>query len=136
MRKRGLVILASDLLADPAALQTQLQRLRSRGHDIIIFRVLDPAELSFSFRESSIFEDVESGRRIFVDPEAARAEYLARFGAHAERLRAICRELGVDLIECATDRPLELSLLDVLRSRLRRGRGAGRRRSASRRRPA
>jgi uncharacterized protein (DUF58 family) len=127
VRKRGLVVLISDLLVEVDVLRTKFGYLRSRGHDVVVFRVLDPAELSFSFGDASIFEDVESGRRIYVDPEAARVQYLERFHAHAAALARICRELGVDFIECSTERPLELSLFDLLRHRLQRGRRPARR---------
>ena len=122
VRKRGLVVLISDLLADPEVLRTKLGYLRSRGHDVVAFRVLDPAELTFSFSASSIFQDVESGRRVYIDPAAARAQYLERFSTHADKLQEICRELNVDYVPCPTDRPLELSLFDLLRTRLQRGR--------------
>jgi uncharacterized protein (DUF58 family) len=125
--KRGLVALISDLLADADVLRTRLGYLRSRGHDVVVFRVLDPAELAFSFGEASIFEDAESGKRIYVDPEAARQQYLQRFAAHASELEKICRELGVDFVQCTTERPLELSLFDFLRARLQRGRQTARR---------
>jgi uncharacterized protein (DUF58 family) len=125
--KRGLVVLISDLLADVSVLHTKLAYLRSRGHDVVVFRVLDPAEISFSFGEASIFQDVESGQRIYVDPEAARSQYLERFAAHAAELQRMCRELGVELVECPSDRPLELALFDLLRSRLERGERPARR---------
>lgn len=127
VNKRGLVVLISDLLADVSVLGVKLGYLRSRGHDVVVFRVLDPAELTFSFGDASIFEDVESGRRIYVDPEAARAQYLERFGAHAKLLDQTCRELGVELVECPTNRPLELALFDLLRNRMERGRRPARR---------
>jgi uncharacterized protein (DUF58 family) len=127
VRKRGLVVLISDLLVDVEVLRTKFGYLRSRGHDVIVFRVLDPAEITFSFGEARIFEDMESGRRLYIDPEAARAGYLERFRAHAESIDGICRELGVDFVECSTERPLELSLFDVLRHRLQRGQRPARR---------
>lgn len=116
--KRGLVVLISDLLVDVEILRTKFGYLRSRGHDVVVFRVLDPAEVTFSFGEARIFEDMESGRRIYIDPETARASYLERFNAHAASIEQICRELGVDFIPCSTDRPLELALFDILRHRL------------------
>jgi uncharacterized protein (DUF58 family) len=119
-------------LAEADVLRTKLGYLRSRGHDVVVFRVLDPAELTFSFGAASIFEDVESGRRLYIDPEAARAQYLQRFGAHAAALEQISRELGVDFVVCPTDRPLELSMFDLLRTRLRRGRRQARRSVAGR----
>src|SRR5580658_5296116 len=71
VRKRGLIILISDLLAPTQALQTRLGYLRSRGHDVVVLRVLDPAEVQFSFTTPAMFLDVESGREIYIDPAAA-----------------------------------------------------------------
>jgi uncharacterized protein (DUF58 family) len=121
VRKRGLVVLVSDLLAPSEILRTQLRYLRGRGHDVVLFRVLDPAEINFSFDQPRLFLDMESGRKLYIDPDAARAEYLERFRAHAEQLSSHCRQLGADLVECPTDRPLELSLVDMLRARMRLG---------------
>jgi uncharacterized protein (DUF58 family) len=127
VRKRGLVVLISDLLVDVDVLRTKFGYLRSRGHDVVVFRVLDPAEVNFTFDEARIFEDMESGRRIYIDPEAARAGYLERFGAHAAAIDRTCRELGVDFVPCTTERPLELALFDIMRHRLQRGQRPARR---------
>jgi uncharacterized protein (DUF58 family) len=99
---------------------------------VVVFRVLDPAELTFSFGNASIFQDVESGRRVYVDPQAARAQYLERFRTHARALEKSCRELDIDFVECSTERPLELALFDLLRTRLQRGRRPVRRAAARR----
>jgi uncharacterized protein (DUF58 family) len=130
VRKRGLVVLISDLLTDIDMFRTKLGYLRSRGHDVAVFRVIDPAEMTFSFSTPAMFNDLESGRRLYVDPEAARAQYLQRFGAHAAELEKVCRDAGADFVLCPTDRPLELSLVDLLRVRLRRSRQSRRRRGA------
>jgi uncharacterized protein (DUF58 family) len=120
VRRRGLVVLISDLLAPVDVLGKQLGYLRSRGHDVVVMRVLDPAEIEFSFTNPRTFHDMESGRKLYIDPQAAREQYLKAFNAHAEDLNRTCRELGVDFIRCPTDRPLELSLLDLLRARIAR----------------
>jgi uncharacterized protein (DUF58 family) len=133
VRKRGLVILISDLLADPDVFRTKLSYLRSRGHDVAVFRVLDPAEIDFSFTNPAMFHDLESGRRVYIDPQAARAQYLERFQAHASQLEKACRDAGADFVPCPTDRPLELSLFDLLRTRMRRGRRPRRRPGVGRR---
>jgi uncharacterized protein (DUF58 family) len=122
VRKRGLVILISDLLTAPEVFREKLGYLRSRGHDLLVFRVLDPAEVNFSFTDARMLIDVESGRRVYVDPEHARAQYLERFRAHARQLAGTCRDLEADFVECTTDRPLELALFDLLRTRVERGR--------------
>lgn len=126
-RKRGMVVLLSDLLAPVESLEVQLGCLRSQGHEVAVLRILDPAEIDFSFQESAMFHDVESGRDLYIDPELARRQYLAKFSEHAGKLREICQSLGVDLYDLATDRPLELALFDLLHARMRRGRQVARR---------
>ena len=133
VRKRGLVVLISDLLAPSDVLRPKLGYLRSRGHDVVVLRVLDPAEVDFEFAAPSMFHDLETGRQLYIDPAAARAEYQRRFTAHAAELNRACIELGIDFAECTIDRPLELALFDLLRARMRRGR-RGARRAAGRRR--
>jgi uncharacterized protein (DUF58 family) len=127
VRKRGLIILLSDLLAPTDALRTRLGYLRSRGHDVVVLRVLDPAEVNFEFAVPAMFHDVESGRELYIDPAAARAEYLRRFQAHAAQIERSCVDLGVEYEMITTDRPLELVLFDLLKLRMRRGRRPGRR---------
>lgn len=126
VRKRGLVILISDLFAPVAVLRTQLGYLRSRGHDVVVLRVLDPAELDFPFTNPRIFHDMESGKKVYIDPQAAREKYLEGFNAHASEVERVCREQGVDYVVCPTDRPLELSLVDLLRIRIQQGRSGAR----------
>ncbi len=120
--KRGLIVLLSDLLAPIDQLRTHLSYLRSRGHEVVIMRVLDPAERDFTFADASLFVDMESGRRMYVDPREIRDQYLRRFAEHSQMLHEICGGLGIDLTEFTTDRPLELALYDFIQARLRRGR--------------
>ncbi|MCA1685996.1 MAG: DUF58 domain-containing protein, partial [Planctomycetia bacterium] len=96
VKKRGLVVLISDLLAPADLLGTRLGYLRSRGHDVVVIRVLDPAELSFAFATPAMFRDVESGRELYIDPDAARGEYLRKFRAHAAGVERSCVDLGVE----------------------------------------
>jgi len=126
-RKRGLVVLISDLLAPAAAFRAGLGHLRARGHEVIVLRTLDPAEIGFGFDAPALFRDAETGRRLYVDPAGARADYLRRFAAHAAELERACADLGADFAAVPTDRPLELVLSDLLRARSRRGRRPGRR---------
>ena len=118
VRKRGMVVLISDLLAPTAALRSQLSYLRSQGHEVVLMRVLDPAELAFTFGKPATFVDLETGRDMFVDPELAREKYLASFARHHREMRGICQELGVEFHEMATSRPLELAMFDFMQSRM------------------
>jgi uncharacterized protein (DUF58 family) len=132
VRKRGLIVLISDLLVPTDTLRTRLGYLRSRGHDVVVLRVLDPSEVDFPFTHPALFRDVESGREMYVDPASSRAEYLRRFAAHAAVIDRACADLGIELVSLTTDRPLELVLFDLLKARMRRGRRPGHRSAAGR----
>src|SRR4029079_10253022 len=134
VRKRGLVVLISDLLAPVEEIRGKLGYLRSRGHDVVVLRTLDPAEIDFDFTAPGMFHDIESGRALYIDPTTARKQYHERFTAHANELREACVGLGIDFTQLATNRPLELALFDLLQARLRRGRQSARRRRNQRRR--
>jgi uncharacterized protein (DUF58 family) len=76
--------------------------------------------LNVDFAGTAMFEDVESGRTLFVDPSAARHEYLRKLEEHSSALRSACQRLGIAFHRLATDRPLELTLFDFLRERMQR----------------
>jgi uncharacterized protein (DUF58 family) len=117
--KRGLLVLISDLLAPLTDLQTRLGYLRARGHEVVIFQTLDPAELDFGFDAPALFQDVESGRELYVDPASIREEYVARMQSHLAQARAACESLGIEYRLVPTDSPLEQSLGEFLISRSR-----------------
>ena len=121
LRKRGLMVLLSDLLAPVEALEKNLAALTASGHEVVVFQVLDPAEVAFDFTKAALFHDLETGRHLYVDPESVRAEYQRRFEAHCQAVEATCAKLGIGLRRFTTDRPLEFALSDFLRERMNRG---------------
>ncbi|HEY3861465.1 MAG TPA: DUF58 domain-containing protein [Verrucomicrobiae bacterium] len=120
-RKRGLIVLISDLLAPVDELEQHLARLTAAGHEMVVFQVLDPNELAFQFQNAMLFHDIESERDVYIDPDAARVSYQRRLREHGEGVQAICRKLGFAFNQITTDRPMDLALLDFLRGRARRG---------------
>lgn len=116
-RRRGLVILASDLIAPIENLERQLSYLRSQRHEVVVMRILDPQEIHFDFDDPKIFEDMESGKQLFVDPVAIRKNYLQRFNDHSESIHEICQRQGVELIVMPTDRPMDALLSEFVRLR-------------------
>ena len=128
LHKRGLVILISDLLAPVELLSSRLSFLTSRGHEVVIMRILDPEELHFNFRTPAMFQDVETNRDLYVDPQSIRTQYLQRFNDHETQVKEICTNLGIDFYRFSTDQPLELTLFNFVNSRLQRGKASGARR--------
>jgi len=126
IRKRSLVVMLSDFLAPIDRLQPQLTSLAACGHEVIVLQILDPAELTFSFTSAAMFQDLESGKTLFIDPAAARKEYMRNLESHTAGLKSICQKLGVSFHRIATDRPLELTLFDFLRERMQRTRRVNR----------
>ncbi len=123
VRRRGLIILVSDLLAPAETLRTNLAYLRSRGHEVVILRTLDPSELELKIESPSMVVDMESGKEIYLDPEAARATYLEQFNEHQRNVQSICDSLGIDLYQIRTDQSLEQVLFDFVARQQRRGSG-------------
>ena len=120
-RKRGLIVVISDLLAPVYDLEGKLGTLAAAGHELVIFQILDPNELAFNFPGAMRFEDLESQKDFYLDPETVRAEYQRRLQSHSDEVEAICRKLGVAFHRVVTNQPLNLALFDYLRSRSRRG---------------
>jgi uncharacterized protein (DUF58 family) len=132
--KRGVIVLLSDLLAPIETLERNLTTLTVSGHEVILFHLLDPAEINFNFDQAGQFYDIESGRDLYIEPALVRKEYQRNMDKHMTLARLTCQKLGVAYHHFATDRPLELALFDFLRSRMQRGRigkrlGAVRKRS-------
>jgi uncharacterized protein (DUF58 family) len=98
-------------------LQTVLSRLAARRHEVVVFQVLDPAELTLQLEAPALLVDLESGKEMYVDPNSCREQYAAKMKAHCEQLHSDCRGLGIDYILQPTNVPLESALVAFLRSR-------------------
>jgi len=131
--KRGIMVLISDLLTSLDSFEKNLTLLTACGHEVLLFHVLDPAEVHFNFGQAAQFLDMESGRDLYIEPALARKEYHRKLEKHTTQAKTICQKLGVAYHQLTTDRPLELALFDFLRSRMQRGR-VGRRLGAVRKR--
>ncbi|MCA9060172.1 MAG: DUF58 domain-containing protein, partial [Planctomycetaceae bacterium] len=122
LHRRGMVALVSDLLAPIEQVAEGLKVLRGCGHDVVVFQVLDPAELTLQFDGPRLFDDLESGQKIYSDPDATRAEYISKVTEHNQQIQAACDAVGVTLNRLTTDQPLELALAEFLQARRQRGR--------------
>jgi uncharacterized protein (DUF58 family) len=120
LTKRGLIVLISDLLTSIDRLEPDLGYLCAGGHDVVLFHVLDPAELNFDFDSPALFRDIETGRDMYVDPSAAQEGYKNMLDEHLKRTKSTCQSLGIDYHLFATNRPFDLALLDFLQDRMHR----------------
>ena len=117
VRKRGLIVLISDLLSPLETFEKELSQLRGYRHEVIVFQVFDPQELDFQFSDSAQFEDMETGATLYVDPAKARENYIANITAHQEKLRELCVRRGITHQDLRTDQPIETALFAFLTAR-------------------
>jgi uncharacterized protein (DUF58 family) len=115
--RRGVLVLVSDLYEDPDAVLEAVGPLRFRGHDMIVFHVLDPAEIEFNYDEASAFEDLESGEQIPIVPEALAETYRQLVREHCDALRSKFSELRIDYALLNTAVPLDYALFNYLSMR-------------------
>ncbi|MDD5306504.1 MAG: DUF58 domain-containing protein [Deltaproteobacteria bacterium] len=117
--RRAMIVLASDLWSAGREVEVALGRLAARGHDVVVFHVLDPDEIDLPFKEPSVFAGLEGEGEVEVDPAVIRGEYRRRVGEVRERWRRVCSEAGIDLVPAPTDVPVERVLHDFAARRRR-----------------
>jgi uncharacterized protein (DUF58 family) len=122
--RRGIIVVISDFYAEPDAIFQAVTPLRFRGNDVILFHVLDPAEVDFPFTDPSAFEDLESGDQLPVVPEAFGDQYRALVKAHIDELSSRATGQRMDYMLLQTSMPLDYALFQYLsiRDRLTRTR--------------
>lgn len=118
-RKRGLVIIFSDLFDDPDQVLLALRHFRHRKHEVILFHVLDPMEESFQFSSPLRLVDMETKKEASLDPRLVRAEYRRALADYRSRLRTTCAEHHIDYNPICTDQSLEHALFRYLEKRRR-----------------
>jgi len=120
VQRRGLVLLFSDLMDDPSRILAGLKHFRHRGHEVVVFHILDPQEISLDFSGEVEFESLEEpGRKVRLEPAHLREGYQERFDGWRTALRRDCRRQMVDLVEITTDTPFEKGLGAYLQKRRR-----------------
>ena len=117
LRQHGLIMIFSDLLGDTDELIRALRRLRHGGHDLILFHILDEAEVTFPFEGPVQLEDPETSQMIEVDGTGFRSTYLDEIAAFRERLEKECFQSGVDYVPLDTSMAFDKALTEYLLSR-------------------
>ena len=116
-RRRGILVLISDLYDEPDAVLDAVKPLRYEGNELIVFHVLDPAEIDFTYDQSSRFQDLETGVEIPIVPDRLREQYQALMREHTE---ALSKRLSLNRIDYAlfnTSVPLDHALFRYLATR-------------------
>lgn len=119
VNQRGFMVIVSDMMMELDELEVHLGYLRAVGHEVLLFQVLDPFELDFDKEESSLFEDVESGKTMFVTPALVRENYQKKLEVHNNKIKFICETHGIHYQLLRTDEPLASALGNFLRIRNR-----------------
>jgi uncharacterized protein (DUF58 family) len=119
VRRRSLIAVISDFYEDPDAVMAALNELRGRGNDLMVFHLLDPRELDFSFSDASNFIDMETGEKMPVIPEYLRKQYQELVRAHTAALSKRIGESRADYAVFDTSKPLDRALFSYLASRQR-----------------
>jgi uncharacterized protein (DUF58 family) len=119
IHKRGLVVVISDLLDDAKRVLEGLKHFRYRGTEVIVFHVLDPAELRFPFERAARFRDIETNDEVLALPSAVRDDYLKAINDLQELYRRELRLAGIDYVPLDTSIPLDTALMAYLMTRRR-----------------
>lgn len=115
--RRGLVVLVSDLFAPRPEISAGLQAFTLRGHDLIVFHVLDETELTFPFEGNTLFKGLEEYPQVPADPRSLRDTYLEVVREYLDEVERICSTLGVDYHQTHTGEPLDAAIISVLAAR-------------------
>jgi uncharacterized protein (DUF58 family) len=121
LRHASLVMIFSDLLAEPGPILDALYRLRHRGHDVILFHVLDEAETRFPFKGMVELEEPESQNRLTLDADGFRRDYLKELENFRDTYRRECYQARIDYVPLDTSMRFDRALLEYLTNRAARG---------------
>ncbi len=117
LRHRSLLMIFSDLLVDTEPVIRALRRLRHGGHDVILFHILDEAEVQFPFHGAVEFEEPETKQKVRLDADHFRHDYLREVEEFRETYRRECFQSGIDYVPLDTSMPFDKALLEYLLNR-------------------
>jgi hypothetical protein len=115
-----MVLIFSDLFDDPDTVLKGLREIRSRGHDIVVFHVLDRDEVEFPFERMTLFRGLEQMPELLCDPKSLREAYLAEIEGFAAAIKKGCLAQRIDYVRVVNDHPLDVVLTSYLSARAAR----------------
>ena len=119
IKRRGLVIVLSDLFDSPESVMTALKHFRHRGHDVIVMQILDPLERSFAFDNDAIFKDLETREELMTQPWHIQKEYQQSMQEFLDFYKRRCRDNNIDYVLLDTSMPFDKALFEYLNKRKR-----------------
>ncbi len=117
IKRRGLVIVLSDLFDDPAEVITGLRHFRHKKNEVIVMQILDPLERSFAFGSDALFKDLETSEEMTTQPWQIRKAYKEAMLRFVERYKRECREHRIDYVLLDTSTPFDVALVEYLHKR-------------------
>ena len=120
VNRRGLVFLLSDMFDDVPDILAGFKHLRHKRHEVVLWHILDNAELTFPFQEATLFRGLEQYPELLTDPRSLRAGYLEQMEGFLKELKRGCRDQNIDYVSLQTDTPLNVALSSYLAQRLTR----------------
>lgn len=121
LKRRGMIVVLSDLLCDLDTLYESLGKLQHNGHEVVVMHILDGEEIDLPFNDSIIFKDIEGSEEVFGEPWAFRKAYQQAMAEFIDSVTARCRTQGVDHVLIRTDQDLGQTLAHYLHRRQRMG---------------
>jgi uncharacterized protein (DUF58 family) len=121
LRRRGLVLIFSDLFDEPSEVLGALKHFRYNQHEVILFHVLDPRERRFDFGRDAIFRDMETGEQMMTQPSHIQRAYQESMRDFIAMYKKECREQRIDYVLLDTATPFDVALTEYLNKRSRLG---------------
>ena len=119
VHRRGMMVLISDMLDDAPRVMNIAKVMRKRRQEVVVFHILDPAEIELPYEGLTIFEGLEGEGELLVDPDDIRDRYREEITAHIKTIERECREGDIEYFRVPTTKPIETVLLDFIAGRLR-----------------
>jgi uncharacterized protein (DUF58 family) len=119
IKRRGLVIILSDLLDDPERIISGLKHFRYNRHEVIVFHILDPRERDFAFGGEAVFKDMETGDELSTLPYQIEKHYAQQVKSFADEIISACRQSNIDFHPIDTSTPFDKALYSFLAKRER-----------------
>lgn len=119
IRKRGLVIIISDLLDNPSEIVKALSQFHFRKNEVIVFHILDPSEINFNFSKDAQFIDLETGEKMTTQPYQIQKAYFDAFSSHIEIIKKECLNFRIDYNLITTNTPFDKALFSYFKKRVK-----------------